>query len=131
MPTQNYKALLDEACRVSCDVVIVAALDRLAGKLSDVATGFEMTETNTVMRLIALTAAASCSPVCCGLRYTIMAKECYGCAFRRSKGNCSNGRTISRKEIQVRRFRASQPWGCVPQEGRGVGDPARGCRAKG
>ncbi len=42
---------------------------------------------------------------CCG-GYTIMAKDRYGCAGRRSKGTCSNDRTISRQEIEARILRA-------------------------
>ncbi|MFC4171422.1 recombinase family protein [Microvirga sp. GCM10011540] len=43
---------------------------------------------------------------CCGAGYTIMAKDRYGCAGRRSKGTCSNERTISRKEIEARILKA-------------------------
>jgi hypothetical protein len=39
---------------------------------------------------------------CCGAGYTIMAKDRYGCAGRRSKGTCANDRTISRREIETR-----------------------------
>ena len=37
---------------------------------------------------------------CCGGGYTIMAKDRYGCAGRRSKGTCANDRTIIRPEIE-------------------------------
>ncbi len=43
---------------------------------------------------------------CCGAGYTIMAKDRYGCAGRRSKGMCSNDRTISRKEVEARILKA-------------------------
>jgi site-specific DNA recombinase len=43
---------------------------------------------------------------CCGSGYTIMAKDRYGCAGRRSKGMCSNDRTISRHEIEARILKA-------------------------
>ena len=43
---------------------------------------------------------------CCGAGYTIMAKDRYGCAGRRSKGLCSNDRTISRYEIEARILKA-------------------------
>jgi site-specific DNA recombinase len=43
---------------------------------------------------------------CCGAGYTIMAKDRYGCAGRRSKGMCTNDRTISRQEIEARILRA-------------------------
>ena len=43
---------------------------------------------------------------CCGGGYTIMAKDRYGCAGRRSKGMCSNDRTISREEIEARILKA-------------------------
>jgi site-specific DNA recombinase len=43
---------------------------------------------------------------CCGAGYTIMAKDRYGCAGRRSKGTCTNDRTISRKEIEGRILKA-------------------------
>jgi len=43
---------------------------------------------------------------CCGAGYTIMAKDRYGCAGRRSKGLCSNDRTISRGEIEARILKA-------------------------
>jgi hypothetical protein len=42
----------------------------------------------------------------CGAAYTIMAKGRYGCAGRRSKGTCSNDRTISRQEIEARILKA-------------------------
>ena len=43
---------------------------------------------------------------CCGAGYTILAKDRYGSAGRRSKGLCSNDRTISRQEIEERIMRA-------------------------
>ncbi len=43
---------------------------------------------------------------CCGAGYTIMAKDRYGCAGRRSKGTCANDRTISRQEIEARILKA-------------------------
>ncbi len=43
---------------------------------------------------------------CCGAGYTIMAKDRYSCAGRRSKGTCQNEGTISRKEIEGRILRA-------------------------
>ncbi|MBM1174708.1 recombinase zinc beta ribbon domain-containing protein [Microvirga arabica] len=43
---------------------------------------------------------------CCGAGYTIMAKDRYGCAGRRSKGMCTNDRTISRHEIEARILKA-------------------------
>ncbi|WP_091136393.1 recombinase family protein [Microvirga guangxiensis] len=43
---------------------------------------------------------------CCGAGYTIMAKDRYGCAGRRSKGMCTNERTISRREIEARILKA-------------------------
>ena len=43
---------------------------------------------------------------CCGAGYTIMAKDRYGCAGRRSKGTCTNDRTISRQEIEARILKA-------------------------
>jgi site-specific DNA recombinase len=43
---------------------------------------------------------------CCGAGYTIMAKDRYGCAGRRSKGTCANVRTISRHEIEARILKA-------------------------
>lgn len=39
---------------------------------------------------------------CCGAGYTIVGKDRYGCAGRRSKGTCTNDRTISRQEIEGR-----------------------------
>jgi hypothetical protein len=42
---------------------------------------------------------------CCGAGYTIMGKDRYGCAGRRSKGICTNDRTISRGEIEERILR--------------------------
>ena len=39
---------------------------------------------------------------CCGAGYTIMAKDRYGCAAHRSKGTCTNDRTISRFDIERR-----------------------------
>ena len=38
----------------------------------------------------------------CGSGYTIMSKDRYGCAARRSKGTCHNSRTIKRQEIEAR-----------------------------
>ncbi|MFC5084885.1 recombinase zinc beta ribbon domain-containing protein [Microvirga arabica] len=43
---------------------------------------------------------------CCGAGYTIMAKDRYGCAGRRSKRTCRNDRTISRQEIEGRILKA-------------------------
>lgn len=40
----------------------------------------------------------------CGGGYTIAAQDRYGCATRRSKGTCSNARTITRQEIEARIF---------------------------
>jgi len=39
---------------------------------------------------------------CCGAGFTIIAKNRYGCAGRRSKGTCDNSRTISRQEVEER-----------------------------
>jgi hypothetical protein len=39
---------------------------------------------------------------CCGGGYTLIGKDVYGCATRRSKGTCGNRSTISRKEIEDR-----------------------------
>ncbi len=38
----------------------------------------------------------------CGGGYTIMGKDRYGCATRRTKGTCANAATISRQEIEGR-----------------------------
>jgi hypothetical protein len=38
---------------------------------------------------------------CCDAGYTIMAKDCHGCAGRRSKGICQNDCKTSRKEIEA------------------------------
>jgi site-specific DNA recombinase len=38
----------------------------------------------------------------CGGGYTIVAQDRYGCATRRAKGTCGNGRTIKRQEIEAR-----------------------------
>jgi site-specific DNA recombinase len=35
-------------------------------------------------------------------RYTIMAKDRYGCAVRRRRGTCDNGRTVDRQRIENR-----------------------------
>jgi hypothetical protein len=43
---------------------------------------------------------------CCGAGYTIMAKDRYGCAGRRSKGMCNNDRTISCQAIEARILKA-------------------------
>ncbi len=40
---------------------------------------------------------------CCGGGYTIIGKDRYGCATRRGKGTCDNGRSISRLHIEARR----------------------------
>jgi len=39
---------------------------------------------------------------CCGGGYTIIGQDRYGCATRRSKGTCSNGKTILRQNIEAR-----------------------------
>jgi site-specific DNA recombinase len=52
---------------------------------------------------------------CCGAGYTIMAKDRYGCAGRRSKGVCTNDRTISRREIEERILRALKQNLLTPQ----------------
>lgn len=39
---------------------------------------------------------------CCGGGYTIIGKDRYGCATRRGKGTCRNGRTIMRQRIEAR-----------------------------
>ena len=39
---------------------------------------------------------------CCGGGYTIIGKDRYGCATRRGKGTCDNGRSISRQHIEAR-----------------------------
>jgi site-specific DNA recombinase len=39
---------------------------------------------------------------CCGGAYTIIGKDRYGCATRRSKGTCSNGVGITRQEVETR-----------------------------
>ena len=41
---------------------------------------------------------------CCGGGYTIIGKDRYGCATRRQKGTCDNGRTITRQQIEARVF---------------------------
>jgi hypothetical protein len=41
---------------------------------------------------------------CCGGGYTIIGKDRYGCAARKQKGTCNNGRTISRQAIEARVF---------------------------
>ena len=38
----------------------------------------------------------------CGAGYTIMGKDRYGCAGRRSTGTCMNSRTVTRQEIEAR-----------------------------
>jgi hypothetical protein len=38
----------------------------------------------------------------CGGGYTIIGKDRYGCAARKQKGTCDNGRTITRREIESR-----------------------------
>lgn len=38
----------------------------------------------------------------CGGGYTIVAKDRYGCAGRRSKGTCGNSQTISRQAVEAR-----------------------------
>ncbi len=38
----------------------------------------------------------------CGGGYTIVAKDRYGCATRRTKGTCNNSATIDRREIEAR-----------------------------
>ena len=42
----------------------------------------------------------------CGGGYTILGKDRYGCATRRSKGTCDNSRTIGRQCIEARVFEA-------------------------
>ncbi|WP_460452625.1 recombinase zinc ribbon domain-containing protein, partial [Alsobacter sp. SYSU BS001988] len=39
---------------------------------------------------------------CSGGGYTVIGKDRYGCATRRQKGACDNGRTITRQEIGSR-----------------------------
>ena len=39
---------------------------------------------------------------CCGGGYTVIGKDRYGCATRRQKGTCDNGRTITRQQIESR-----------------------------
>ncbi|MBV8574248.1 MAG: zinc ribbon domain-containing protein [Acetobacteraceae bacterium] len=39
---------------------------------------------------------------CCGGGYTIMGKDRYGCATRRSKGTCDNPITVTRQQIEAR-----------------------------
>ncbi len=39
---------------------------------------------------------------CCGGGYTIVCKDRYGCATRRSQGTCDNGRVITRQRIEAR-----------------------------
>jgi site-specific DNA recombinase len=39
---------------------------------------------------------------CCGGCYTVIGKDHYGCATRRQKGTCDNGRTITRQQIESR-----------------------------
>jgi hypothetical protein len=39
---------------------------------------------------------------CCGGRFTIVTKDRYGCAVRRGKGTCMNGKTIDRRRIEAR-----------------------------
>ncbi|HEY6432147.1 MAG TPA: recombinase family protein [Acetobacteraceae bacterium] len=39
---------------------------------------------------------------CCGGGYTIIGKDRYGCATRRGKGTCDNGRAITRQRIEAR-----------------------------
>ena len=39
---------------------------------------------------------------CCGAGYAVLAQDRYGCATRRSKGTCDNGRTITRQQIESR-----------------------------
>ena len=39
---------------------------------------------------------------CCGGGYTIIGKDRYGCATRRGKGTCDNGKTIDRHRIEAR-----------------------------
>ena len=38
----------------------------------------------------------------CGGAYTIIGKDRYGCAVRRGKGTCSNGKAISRQRVEAR-----------------------------
>ena len=38
----------------------------------------------------------------CGAGYTVIAKDRYGCAGRRSKGTCTNGLTVTRRELETR-----------------------------
>ncbi len=43
--------------------------------------------------------------ICCGMcagGYTITGKDRYGCATRRQKGACDNGRTITRQQVESR-----------------------------
>ncbi|MGO4388265.1 recombinase family protein [Microvirga sp. 2YAF29] len=75
------------------------------------ATAFEMTRdergnalNRADRRRFLLSGLLTCG--CCGAGYTIMAKDRYGCAGRRSKGLCINDRTISREEIETRILKA-------------------------
>ncbi len=38
----------------------------------------------------------------CGGGYTIMGRDRYGCATRRSKGTCENSRTVTRQDVEAR-----------------------------
>ncbi len=38
----------------------------------------------------------------CGAEYTVVAKDRYGCAGRRSKGTCTNELTVARSELEAR-----------------------------
>ena len=38
----------------------------------------------------------------CGGGYTLTGADRYGCAMRRSKGTCTNGATIGRREMEAR-----------------------------
>ncbi len=39
---------------------------------------------------------------CCGGGYTIVGRDRYGCAMRRSKGTCGNATTIIRQTVERR-----------------------------
>ena len=39
---------------------------------------------------------------CCGGGYTVIGRDRYGCATRRGKGTCGNGRTITRQHLETR-----------------------------
>jgi len=51
-------------------------------------------------RRFLLSGLLRCGP--CGGGYTIVAKDRYGCATRRTKGTCANAATITRQEIEDR-----------------------------